>query len=102
MDDFQKLYSAKLVADLFEVSEGTVWRLAAAGTIPAPIKISPGVTRWDALEIGRFLESKKRARLDASATFPAPSARPGRNPVPPSIRPDAKRPGRPRKIEVVA
>jgi predicted DNA-binding transcriptional regulator AlpA len=99
MSDFQKLFSAKLVAGLLGISEGSVWRLSALGTIPAPIKISPGVTRWDSSEITQFLESKKAARFDEVAPIVTLAPAPRCNPVPPSTRHDAKRPGRPRKFQ---
>jgi predicted DNA-binding transcriptional regulator AlpA len=103
MSDLQMLLSAKLVAVLLGISEASVWRLSALGTIPTPIKISPGVTRWDRAEIDQFLESKKAERngdVGAEITVTAPAPR--LNPVPSSIRADAKRPGRPRKFQEVS
>ena len=34
------------LADLFGVSRATIWRWAASGILPQPIKLSPGCTRW--------------------------------------------------------
>ena len=34
------------LADLFGVSRATVWRWAASGILPQPVKLSPGCTRW--------------------------------------------------------
>ena len=95
----KRLLSVKQVAEAIGGSEPTVWRKDADGTLPKSIKISAGMTRWDADEIEAWIESKKAARSDASAPMAvaAPIQR-GRNPVPPSRRPDAKRPGRPRKV----
>ncbi len=77
--------------------------MAAAGQLPKPFKLSPGQTVWDAQEIEDWLEAKKAARFTAPAA-PTPTApvQRGRNPVAPSTRPDAKRPGRPTKAQVAA
>lgn len=94
----KKLLSAKQVAATIESSESTVWRLDANGTLPKCIKISKGMTRWDGAEIDAWLESKKAARAGAETLTAKPSApTPRCNPVAPTTRPDAKRPGRPRK-----
>jgi len=34
------------LAELFGVCRATIWRWAAAGILPQPVKLSPGVTRW--------------------------------------------------------
>lgn len=34
------------LAELFNVSRATIWRWAASGILPKPVKLSPGVTRW--------------------------------------------------------
>lgn len=34
------------LAELFNVSRATIWRWAASGILPQPIKLSPGCTRW--------------------------------------------------------
>lgn len=50
--------AAQLAANL-SVSRATVWRWAAEGRIPRPVKFSPGCSRWNieavqiALEGGR-------------------------------------------------
>lgn len=98
----KRLLSAKEIAAAIGGSEPTVWRLAANGTLPKSIKISKGMTRWDAAEIEAWIESKKAARSDNvqpdNAQPVAALIQRGRNPVPPSIRPDARKPGRPRKV----
>lgn len=94
----KRLLSVKQVAEAIGNSEPTVWRWDADGTLPKSIKVSSGTTRWDADEILAWIESKKAARNDGTApvAISAPVQR-GRNPVPPTRRLDAKRPGRPRK-----
>lgn len=100
----KRLLSAKQVAAAIGGSEPTVWRKDADGTLPKSIKLSAGMTRWDADEIEAWIESKKAARFDTVAAsapgiiLPLPAVA-RRNPVPPSTRPDAKRPGRPRKLQ---
>lgn len=39
------------LANFFSVSRATVWRWAAAGRIPQPVKLSPGCTRWKLADI---------------------------------------------------
>lgn len=34
------------VAERYGVCRQTVWRLAAQGTLPEPVKLSEGITRW--------------------------------------------------------
>lgn len=34
------------VAERYGINRITVWRWAAAGRIPKPVKLSPGCTRW--------------------------------------------------------
>lgn len=93
-----KLLSAKQVAIALGASVPSVWRWNSEGTIPASIKIN-GLTRWDSAELDAWLESKLAARTVAATPTNAVSApAPRRNPVAPTTRPDAKRPGRPRKV----
>lgn len=98
MSNTERLISAKQVATLLGCSESNTWFKTANGTLPKPIKIGNS-TRWIQSEIEALIEQKKAARNDctAPAAIPAPIQR-GRNPVPPSTRTDARRPGRPRKV----
>ncbi len=34
------------LAEIFSVSRATIWRWAASGILPQPLKLSPGCTRW--------------------------------------------------------
>ena len=94
-----RLLSVKQAAAALGVSESTLWRLAATvdSNIPKPIKLTGSLTRWDASEIDDWIESRKAARSDKTPMAAAPVQR-GRNPVARSIRPDARKPGRPRKV----
>ena len=47
--------SAKALAREFETTESTIWRWAASGRIPAPLKLGPGTTRWDVAEVRKAL-----------------------------------------------
>jgi len=95
----KRLLSAKQVAAVIGGSEPTVWRKDADGTLPRSIKLSKGMTRWDADEIEAWIESKKAARFGEIVPIVTTAPTPRRNPVPPSTRRDAKRPGRPRKFQ---
>lgn len=49
----------KQVAEKLSMSRASVWRLAKAGKLPAPIKLSERVTVWRASEIEAFITSKE-------------------------------------------
>ena len=42
----QKYFSDLQVAARYGVSRATVWRWVRRGTLPAPVSLSPGCTRW--------------------------------------------------------
>ena len=42
-----KYASAATLARRYDTSIATVWRWAAAGLLPQPIKVGPNSTRWD-------------------------------------------------------
>lgn len=46
----------KQLAEIFSVSRQTIWRWSAAGNLPRPVKLSPGVTRWKLAEIEQLRE----------------------------------------------
>lgn len=93
----KRVFKAEQLAQLLGVSKGTIWRMAAAGQLPKPFKLSPAQTVWDAQEIHDWLEAKKAERFSPAAPTAATPLQRGCNPVAPSTRTDAKRPGRPRK-----
>lgn len=62
------LLRAREVARLLAVSVRSVWRLAATGLIPAPVKVG-GATRWRACDIHAFVVEPGEGR-HASLTNP--------------------------------
>jgi prophage regulatory protein len=42
----QKYLRDTAVAKRYDISRITVWRWAAKGLLPKPVKLSPGCTRW--------------------------------------------------------
>jgi predicted DNA-binding transcriptional regulator AlpA len=51
-------YAADYLARRYHVHVVTIWRWAANGTIPAPVKLGPNTSRWfgailEAFELGR-------------------------------------------------
>ena len=47
-----------VVAALFACSPATVWRRTNAGTLPAPRKLSEGVTAWNVGELRKALNGE--------------------------------------------
>ena len=85
----------------YPISKATWLRWVRLGIAPRPIKLGPGVSAWsdeqlDAFDTQRAAQSGAPATDKPSTTVPAPAV--SRNPCSPSRRPDAKRPGRPRKV----
>lgn len=39
------------LAEIYSVSRATIWRWAASGHLPQPVKMSPGCTRWKLADI---------------------------------------------------
>ncbi len=50
--------SDKQTATRYEVGRCTVWRWFNQGNFPAPVKLSPGCTRWKLSDLERW-ESQK-------------------------------------------
>lgn len=46
-----------VVSDLLACSKSTVWRLAKAGKIPRPVRLSENITGWRVGDIRAHLES---------------------------------------------
>lgn len=42
----RRLCKVQTVAELYDVSVPTIWRWVREKKFPAPIKLSPGCTRW--------------------------------------------------------
>jgi prophage regulatory protein len=50
------LISAEKLAQMLDISVRTLWRLRAAGRMPAPVRIG-GSVRWRAQEVQAWIES---------------------------------------------
>jgi len=49
--------TARDVAELLCVSPRTVWRWAAAGRLPAPVRVGVRCTRWRVRDLQRYLDA---------------------------------------------
>lgn len=49
------LLDVRQVAAMLRVSTRTVWRMAATGVLPPPIRLSPRLVRWRSDDIDRVL-----------------------------------------------
>lgn len=56
------LLDVRQVAELLGVHQRTVWRMSAAGDLPAPIKLSERVVRWRLVDLERHLSKAKPVR----------------------------------------
>jgi len=52
----EQYLTAQDIAEKCRVSKSTVWRWAAAGTLPKPFKITPRTTVWKESEVIDALE----------------------------------------------
>jgi predicted DNA-binding transcriptional regulator AlpA len=57
----RRLLSRAQVAELLQISTRTVARMEASGRLPAPIKVTDRIRRWDDNAIERFLASRTGA-----------------------------------------
>jgi predicted DNA-binding transcriptional regulator AlpA len=55
-----QLITARDVAAILGVHLRTVWRLAQTGDIPQPVRISPRVLRWRAVDIDAHVDRLAR------------------------------------------
>lgn len=46
--------SDKQLARRYGINRATVWRWAATGRLPAPVRLTPNVTRWDLRAVEAF------------------------------------------------
>lgn len=51
------LIDVRVYARLLDCSPNTVWRRAAAGVLPKPLKVSPHQTRWRVADVRQSLAS---------------------------------------------
>jgi prophage regulatory protein len=56
----RELLSVKEVASRLSVGPRTVWRWAAQGKLPRPLRLSKGCVRWWSTDVDRFLEALRR------------------------------------------
>ncbi|MCE6957594.1 helix-turn-helix domain-containing protein [Cereibacter sphaeroides] len=57
MNPSNSYLSAQQVAERFSVSTDTIYRWRRDGRFPAPVRLSPGTTRWRLSDIIEFEES---------------------------------------------
>jgi predicted DNA-binding transcriptional regulator AlpA len=55
--------SDKELAAFFKISRVSVWRWAREGRLPAPRKLGPNTTRWDADEVREVLAKIKEGTV---------------------------------------
>lgn len=48
---------AQLIPAIVPFSNATLWRKVKDGTFPAPVKLSPRVTAWEASKIRAWIEA---------------------------------------------
>ena len=84
----------------YPISKAAFLRWVRNGDAPAGIKLGPGVTAWSDEQLDAW-DAQKAAQSGAPVKpTSAPAA--NKNPCPPSRRPDARKPGRPRKVKLEA
>lgn len=60
MSDLKPIYSWPEAQPLFgNISRTTAWRMIRAGTLPAPIQISPGRVGWHHNDIAAWQDGKR-------------------------------------------
>ncbi|MEL7593893.1 MAG: helix-turn-helix transcriptional regulator [Aeromonas veronii] len=52
---------AKILAPMLGIAEVTLWRWAADGKIPKPIKLGARVTAWRAEDVRRWMDAQGQA-----------------------------------------
>ena len=59
--EIQEFIDVKRVAQMLGMSVPTVWRHTHKGTMPKPIKLTAGVTRWRLSDIRDWIETRAAA-----------------------------------------
>ena len=49
---------AQLIPAIVPISNATLWRKVKDGTFPAPVKLSPRVTAWEASKIREWIAAR--------------------------------------------
>ncbi|KAB8180171.1 AlpA family phage regulatory protein [Lysobacter maris] len=57
----QRYLSDRDLAVRYGINRATVWRWSDAGTLPQPVKLSPGCTRWRLSDIQAFEADRAKA-----------------------------------------
>jgi len=57
----KELLNASEAAEFLGCGKSTLWRWAAAGQAPAPIKLG-GISRWQKSELQRLIEAASKTR----------------------------------------
>ena len=52
----------KDLASRYSVTRGTIWRWAAEGRIPQPLKLTPGCARWRIVDLESFEQAVSNTR----------------------------------------
>ena len=55
-----RLISKRQLADYLSVSQTTISRMATRGELPDPIRLGPGVVRWDLQKIDLLIDTKSK------------------------------------------
>jgi excisionase family DNA binding protein len=61
------LLTAREVADRLSVSVRTLWRMAARGDLPPPIRYNRKLVRWKAADIDRYVAALSPRRIPRGA-----------------------------------
>lgn len=56
-----KYASAATLARRYDTSASTIWRWAASGILPQPIKLGPNSTRWEVAACDAAMERRRSA-----------------------------------------
>jgi len=58
-------YRINELSEILSMGKSTIWSLVKEGKFPKSIKISEGVTVWNAHDILTWVEEQKRKQLDS-------------------------------------
>ena len=58
-------YRINELSEILSMGKSTIWGLVKEGKFPQSIKISEGVTVWNAHDILTWVEEQKRKQLDS-------------------------------------
>lgn len=58
---------AQLIPGIVPFSHATLWRKVKDGTFPAPVKLSPRVTAWEAGKIRQWIAERSSEAAESAA-----------------------------------